>query len=276
MKKYLSLLLSFLLPMAVAMGTVEVYPITPGDNPSALFSVTVNGVDVPVVENTRHYAHFGMDEPVVIRVTGVAGWSIGPENLDIVPTWDGNVMEFTLEQPAKLAIHNNYNTTPLLIFADPIEVNPPAPGDPDVLDVATLGTVGNGENATLAIGLGLGMVAADPTLKYLYVGPGLYPTKTIQMPSNAILYLAPGTKLVYAGGSVDGIVSFVDVSNSGLIGRGVLEGNFGIASAIWFNYADGIFIEGVVCRNTKWYNTHIVASQNVEIQNIKVMNRGLN
>lgn len=268
--------MAMVLPLTMTQAVVDIYPITPGDTPSALFSVTVNGVDVPVVENTRHYAHFGMDEPVVVRVTGVAGWTIGPEHFEIVPTWDGDVMEFTLEEPTKLVIHDNYNTMPLLIFADPAEVDPPAPGDADVLDVATLGTIGNGENATLPIGLGLAMVAADPTLNYLYIGPGLYPSKTIQMPSNAFLYLAPGAKLVYAGGSVDGIVSFVDVSNSGLSGRGVLEGNLGIASAIWFNYADGIFIEGVVCRNTKWYNTHIVASQNVEIQNLKVLNRGLN
>ena len=84
--------------------------------------------------------------------------NIRPSNNNITPTINGNTMTFSISGPMKLSAVVNgdlYNT--LDIFANPVEVNPPSPTDPNVI----------------------------------YVGPGYY-TQDYAVPSGKTLYLAGG------------------------------------------------------------------------------------
>ena len=76
-------------------------------------------------------------------------------NTEITPTINGNTMTFSMSGPMKLSVGVNGDVNSILmIFANPLEVNPPSPTDPNVI----------------------------------YLGPGLYPTGLYRAKRQDALY----------------------------------------------------------------------------------------
>lgn len=170
------------------------YPIAPGERLNTQFTVTANGIPVPVVNEVRTYCHFSFDGEVEIEVTGLAGHTLSPVDYGIVPSHDDG-------------------TNKLVIFADPMEVDPPRPGDLNVIDFAAW-------NGTLQEALD--RLSFDPLFDVVYVGPGAYNlSSNLKIPSDAALYLAGGAKLNFTSGGVQ----FAQVDNSRLFGRGLPTGD---------------------------------------------------
>lgn len=96
---------------------------------------------------------FPTNNPGSITSTKIRGL-----NTTITPAISGNTMTFSLSGPMKLSVEVNGNINRnLMIFANPLEVNPPSPTDPDVI----------------------------------YLGPGLY-QQDYTVPSGKTLYIAGG------------------------------------------------------------------------------------
>ncbi|WP_129669305.1 glycosyl hydrolase family 28 protein [Phytoactinopolyspora endophytica] len=109
---------------------------------------------------------------------------IRPDSYGISPDVRGRTARFTLDRPRNLVIQVDDEIFDCLhLLANPIEQDPPADGDENVM----------------------------------YFGPGLHtPTDgELHVPSGTTVYLAPGAVL-------NAIVRFDDVENSALIGRGVI------------------------------------------------------
>jgi len=167
-----------------AASSVTVYPVPPGETLVTANAVTVNGTSVPIIASNKNYAHFAFNGTVQVQVTNVAGWTLSPTDFNIPVTWSGSTMTFTLSQPRKLVIHNNYSSQTsqyILIFADPPETDAPSPTDPNVLNVGTLGLDNTGSNdVTYGIQTALNQAAASDLQKTVYIPPGTYKEQQYQ------------------------------------------------------------------------------------------------
>lgn len=95
-----------------------------------------------------------------------------------------NIVELTLDQPCFLSFEPEGKRHPLLIFANPMELNPPVKNDPDVI----------------------------------YFGPGVHKPEgsVIKLKSNQTLYLAGGVV-------VQAAINVADAQNVTIRGRGIVD-----------------------------------------------------
>ena len=128
---------------------VDTYPAPEGTEKAPDFTVSVNGKDAfvydilpSVVENTAvipdmPFSYFGFSGSVKITITKKNGFSnavIRPLNDAIKYTESGNSLIFTLSSPQNLVVEFDGNLKrPLMIFANPREVNIPDKKDQSVV-----------------------------------------------------------------------------------------------------------------------------------------------
>ncbi len=144
-------------------------------------------IGAPTRATYASFVYFDTDGPVELSVTYNAGTvtsaEIRPKHLNITPAINGNTMTFTISGPQKLVFDVNGNVdNDLMIFANPLEVNPPSPTDPDVI----------------------------------YLGPGIY-TQNYTVPSGKTLYIAGGA--VVQGGVTLANVTNAKVIGRGVLDR---------------------------------------------------------
>jgi hypothetical protein len=254
------------LPLALPglQATVATYPVASGETLNTQFTVKANGIPVPVVDEVRTYCHFSFGGEVEIEVTGLAGHTISPVDYGIVPSFDdGSRMVFTLDRPRYLVLHAG-GTNELIIFADPLEVDPPQPTDLNVIDFSTW---------TGSLQEALDRVSADPFHDIVYVGPGTYGLSTnLKLPSNSALYLAGGAKLNFTSGGIQ----FDQVDNVKLYGRGLIEYNENGGAykgfGIWTSFATNLEISGIISRNSSNWNVLLEDSDTIDVTYFKVLN----
>jgi hypothetical protein len=243
---------------------VETYPVAAGETLNTQFTVTANGIPVPVVDEVRTYCHFSFDGEVEIEVTGLDGHTLSPIDYGIVPTVnDGSRMVFTLDRPRYLVLHKG-GTNELVIFADPFEVDPPQPDDLNVIDFSTW---------TGSLQEALDRVAIDPLYDVVHVGPGQVSlSSNLRLPSNSALYLAGGAKLNFTSGGIQ----VVNADHVKLFGRGLIEYNENAAAykgfGIWTSFATYLEISGIISRNSSNWNVLVEDSEEVDITYFKVLN----
>ena len=153
--------------LLAAAAEVRIYPAPPAEAEEASkdYGVTVESQAVPVTlvrvavadpkvrdaalrdtatvgdtYDRASMASFDMNGPVTVTVTSptpIQTAKILPTSYGIVPRVDGSKLTFTLPQPRLLTIEINGNwNTPLHLFANPFEVDPPRPDDPNVIYLA--------------------------------------------------------------------------------------------------------------------------------------------
>ncbi|MBR8639060.1 right-handed parallel beta-helix repeat-containing protein [Streptomyces tuirus] len=154
---------------------------------------------------------------------------IRPDSYGIKPEVLGSTARFTLDRPRNLVVQIDDKIFDCLhLFANPIEQNPPAEGDKRVM----------------------------------YFGPGLHthPDRTLRVPSNTTVYLAPGAVLTSN-------VIFENVENSRLTGRGVLYNS--PVGAMFIRKCENVTIDGVTILNPRYENVRVAESQNLTIKNLR-------
>jgi hypothetical protein len=150
---------------------------------------------------------------------------------------DENTVELILEKPCFLSFEPEGKRHPLLIFANPMEVDPPGKNDPDVI----------------------------------YFGAGVHKPEggIINMKSNQILYLAGGSV-------VQAAIRITDSENVTIRGRGILDGstwNHLKGPSQWFvsiMNSRNINIEGIILRGACCYNLCPEGCENLTVENIKI------
>jgi len=274
---------------------------------STRYSVQVNGQDVFVeAYKDYNYVHFAFAGEVNVRITcneDVISYKLSPESYNIASTKNGRNIDFYLNVPRKLVLHelnsSNKNGSEgdlLFIIAEPMEENPPQLGDPGVINVMDYVVDNTGVDVETAniqdaldyvSGIGGGVV---------YFPPGVYRSGTIRIHDNVTIYLENGALIMGSGNEEDYYydpellpntdrydheyhqVLFQDSENSKLIGRGTIDGNGKalrdkISSSgrnVTFKHSNNCILEGVVLRSSINWSGHISYSDNITVRNVKI------
>ena len=184
-----ALLLRGSLALAAADSPLVVYPFPPGLPASSRFQITVDGQAVFThAAEVADFAMFAIRGPVQVTVTcheRVTNAVLRPRSRNIVPQWDAQTVRFTVDSPGPLSLEINGKIRPaLLLFIDPPEDSPPAPGTPQIVRFA---------------------------------GGQLHDVGEIQLGSDQTLYLEPGAV-------VRGTVRAVGADRIRILGRGIFDG----------------------------------------------------
>ena len=198
MKKYLTLVLLFLLVAKISFSQVVVYDGPDGIKASDRYSLSVTqggsthnsfvykttspGTDNAPPGHTTSFSTFSFSGEIIVTVKRldkkrITGCTIRPTKYGIIPTIDDSTVTFTIDQPRKLSIEFNEdlrNITiqgksypivqhAMLVFADSLETNVPDSNDANVI----------------------------------YFGPGLHNIgRHYRIPNNKTCYVAGGAYLI--------------------------------------------------------------------------------
>ena len=150
----------FVLLSVAANATLKVYPVLAGmqgcqfnytmqvKEPGDLIWKTVPLYNALVTTSTDQgeynttVANFDCDGPVDIKIIfskPVSSAAVYPASLNVTPSFGGDSITFSISGPKKFYVDINgdhYNNC-MNIIADPLEINPPQQGDPNVIFVPT-------------------------------------------------------------------------------------------------------------------------------------------
>jgi len=258
------------------------------------------------------YARMGIGGPVKVVVTAperVNTFRAVPASAVSQLTALDSTLTFTLDGPANVALTIN-GLEKLFLFADAPEGNAPVAGTNGTRSVMEFGANASGTLTTVALQQGIDAVAAAGGGTLLFP-PGKYTTGTLVLKSHVSLYLAPGAILKgsriptnypkdpgrHENGSDTSITNqdqrffgqfmtfsrllFVDgATDVHIRGRGTIDadGAFlrktmnAVPNVIRVRSSDTVTIEDVMIRDSAAWTVHLLASKNVKIQNLKIVN----
>lgn len=206
---------------------------------------------------TINWAKITVDEPVIVQVTitdtdqvPVSGQTVRilPSRYGVTATTTGNVVTFTITEPAQYSVEigeNGYKNG-LLIFADPPETDIPAQSNPDylVLDSATMADVSS----------------IPGNYSGIYFKKGIHDIGVYHIPYNIKnIYFEDGS-WVYGSLIMDGKP---DVR---IFGRGVLSSarlDYRESHSVEaINGSNNITIEGLVVADPKYFAVRLIGQYN--------------
>ncbi len=136
--------------------------------------------------------------------------------------------------------------------------------------------------------------ASTSTQNVLYFPPGKYLVGELWMKSNVTMYLACGAVLYGSSNTADfntgagginiedaqhALVRMYQIKNAKILGRGVLDSNGHYirgqslnANLLKIEQSSNILVDGIVSRDPSYWNTLVYRSDQVTIQNYKVVN----
>ncbi|MDR0575875.1 MAG: hypothetical protein LBG96_17940 [Tannerella sp.] len=261
---------------------IRIYPAPEGEELSAAYTVKVEGETVPVYqvkvapadndlrdkamddkENTADFfdvaafAYFDMNKPVTVTVSipeNIQTVKILPASAGIVPEIKGNSLSFALTEPRKLTLDINGEWVKSLhLFANPFETDTPDPNDPNVI----------------------------------YFGPGIHEVDAMEIGDNKTLYIAGGaivkpkdnaphtyeTKDSYSLRHPVGASFILKGKHIKVCGRGIIDASLEkyLISTIRMDGAKDVKLEGVILRNSSGWTVPLWESQDVLIDNLKII-----
>ncbi|ULP70388.1 hypothetical protein BDGGKGIB_00004 [Nodularia sphaerocarpa UHCC 0038] len=265
---------------------LQLYPIPTITQKSNTYQVTVNGQPVFVNQyNSISYVHFAFAGTANIDISykePIKSYTISPKSINIPSHQNDNQISFSLHIPRKLIIHKiNGISEELYILADPLEDQPPDINDVKVTNLLKYDVDKTGTNdVTEKIQQAINDVSTLQGL--LYIPPGIYKTRQLNLKSNMIMYLAGGAILE---GTKDinpsygqGLLQLEKISNVKIMGRGVIHGNGsywrprgGWYSMIKLSNVNNVLIQDIIIRDSAVANVEIEYSENCNISNVKVL-----
>jgi len=289
-------------------GAVLTYPTLPGASESPLYTVTANGMPQFVEKMTKfgqemqvHYANFGVASgcTATVAVTvegGFSSYTLSPKSRMLQATQAGDTLTF--DSGPNYLILQIASKELLFILIDDQEVNPPKVGDANVTSLPDSVDNTGATLVTAAIQSAID-AAAGSAQNILYVPPGRYKTGELWLKSDMTLYLAAGSILDGSTSTGDyngtgapaventshGVVHMNDVSNTQILGRGVIDGNGSVIrgtdnetpafkiNTLRIDESTDVLVDGITVRDSVFWNTLIFDSDQVTIQNFKVINR---
>ena len=262
------LVLAFVISVAATSAysqTTKVYPATPGEPVSGIFHVTVGSEDSPVYQATvgtpvppamvneqvatAHFTSYDVNGAAWVTVTysePIRQVKILPSSRGITYSVSDNKVTFRNPGPGQLTVEiNGYWQNSLHIFANPFETDVPSPNDPNVI----------------------------------YYKPGIHIlNSTVRVGSGKTVYVAQGAVL-YASASVTGPLFSLCGSNIKFRGRGVIDGSrvpWHTNSLLYIWEGNNVQVEGVTFRDSSSWTFHMLNSQNIQVDNLKVFGWRLN
>jgi hypothetical protein len=287
--------------LAATPGGPALYAPTPGSTASTLFTVSVDGLTVPVEKfGDASYARFTTTGAASITITtpghAIATASVSPLKENLQLNKNGQTVSFNINHAGNYFVRVD-DLEPLMIFADAPEAGaPPGPGDPRVVDLSTYLPPGRDPAApvTALIQKAIDDTAAqaDGAGGILFVPNGRHVAGQLKLKSNVFLYLADGALLQSQADfnttdfppQANSDSSFIFIENARNVrigGRGVIDGN-GYAvrtlnpkaniKLLRTAGAADVLIEDVFFRDSARWSLHILDSERVTLRNFKLVN----
>ena len=279
-------------------------PDLPGAPKSPLYSITANGTPLFVEKMTNfaaemnvHYAHASLSgagtATIAVTVSETfSAYKLSPKSRQISATKSGNTVTFS-SGPNYLIFQPDAKEL-LFILLDTEEANPPKVGDANVKSLADY-TVDNTGATLVTTKIQSAINAASgATQNILYVPPGRYKIGELWLKSNMTLYLPCGAILSGSNSTADfntgsgginiegaqhALIRMYQIKNTKILGRGVLDANGHAMRAASLNanllkieQSSNITVDGIVSRDPSYWNTLVYRSDQVTIQNYKVIN----
>lgn len=279
-------------------------PTLPGATASPLYTVTVGGTPLFVEKLTKfspemqvHYAHCtltgaGSAQIAVSLSEDFNSYTVSPKSRNIQATKSGRTLSFA-SGPNYLILQ--FDTKELLfILLDEPEVDPPKLGDANVKSIADYDVDATGATLVTSQVQAAIDAASGATQNILYFPPGKYLVGELWLKSDMTLYLAGGAVLYGSSNTADfntgspgidiedaqhALIRMYQIKNTKILGRGVLDANGHAIRAAGLNanllkieQSSNITIDGIVSRDPSYWNTLVYRSDQVTIQNYKVIN----
>lgn len=262
---------------AVKTKKLKVYTAPKGVDITSIYTVEVEGQNVPVyktkvatdtpIPRLNHsrskfgyasLASFDMgSEAVELSVTyseAIEEVKFLPSSLGVVSRVEGNKVFFTVKEPSKITVEFNGDWHESLhVFANPMETNIPDPKDPNVL----------------------------------YFGPGLHEVTHVKIPDNTTVYIAGGAyiKAVVDPNEqpIEKMISqnltpptfFMEGQNITIRGRGIID-QAAIPKkkrryTVFAQHSKNIKLEGFTILDTSHWTIPLQASDNIHVDNVKIL-----
>ncbi len=238
-----------------AVGEVVVYPTPDGEELSSDYKVWADGkkvdiytartLDPPFAGKRWDYggdysfANFDMAGEVTVRITSkrsLRDTIIRPLSAGVVPTIvDDHTLTIQLDRPRKLSIEPDGKNGPLLLFANPMEEDPPKPDAEGVV----------------------------------YFGPGVHKPGKIEIGSGQTLYLAGGA--VVKGG-VMAVGDNIKICGRGILDGSDWEWRKGPTPTVVSIHGTNIEVNGITIRGASHWTIVPRHSRNVTVRNVKLCN----
>jgi hypothetical protein len=279
-------------------------PTLPGATASPLYSITVNGSPLFVEQLTKfspemqvHYAHASLagSGTATIAVTvkqSFSAFTLSPKSRKLAATRSGNTITFN-SGPNYLILQVD-SLDLLFILLDAAEASPPKVGDANVKSIADYSVDATGATLMTSKIQSAINAASTSAQNILYFPPGKYLVGELWMKSNVTMYLACGAVLYGSSNTADfntgaggidiedaqhALVRMYQIKNAKILGRGVLDSNGHYirgqslnANLLKIEQSSNILVDGIVSRDPSYWNTLVYRSDQVTIQNYKVVN----
>jgi hypothetical protein len=240
-----------------------VYPAPAGEKVSDDYTLEVNGQPVFVYTATvlhggpASFAYFDFTGKVDVKITAtrkVDQVVVRPTSYGITPTVAGNTIGFSMTQSRYVSVEPNGSfERPLLLFANPVEVDPPKPDDPNVL----------------------------------YFGPGVHEIGTTKIESGKTVYIAGGAivrgKILpdekpvqernWAGNKVyTNLICIENARNVTVRGRGILDMStlpWHSKCPICISNCSDVLVEGIIIKDSPCWDAPIFNCTKATYRNLK-------
>ncbi len=218
------------------------------------YKVSVNGINVPVyrasVDDSNHaagtdysFVYFDITGNVDVSIEELSGKPVNsthvlPESIGIVPTIDEGRIEFKLSKPCNISVEPDGKNIPLLLFANPVDLNKPQISNDNVI----------------------------------YYGPGIH------YPENGMIELSSGQTLYIDAGAIVKSAIIARGNNIKILGRGILcldpwEWGQGPANSVLGIYdSQNVLIEGIIIRGAYGWTINLINCDGVLVSNVKQVN----
>lgn len=185
------------------------------------------------------FASFDMSGEVTVRITSnrsLRDTIIRPESARVRPTIDDDhTFTIRLDRPRKLSIEPEGRKGPLLLFANPMEENPPKPDAEGVV----------------------------------YFGPGVHKPGKIEIGSGQTLYLAGGA-VVKGGIIAEG--DNIKICGRGILDGSDWEWRKGPTPTVIAIHGNNVEVSGITIRGASHWTIVPRHSRNVTVRNVKLCN----
>jgi polygalacturonase len=297
--------------MSAFAGTAEVSaaPLASVHSASTVYSLTVDGVTVPVNGYTGYdYAQFSMRGPATVVVTKLNGTTVSTAAISPIKqgyraTVSGATATFTMRGPEYLIVKLD-GQRQLILAADPTETDKPTATGEGVFNVT--GETFGADPTGAAVSTTAVQQAIDAASAYgsigghgpgtVYIPQGLYPVGNLTLKSNTAVYLEAGAVLrVVADKSLYTMDAHKDSqnrdltwwirtevgsSNIKLYGRGTLDGNGMAATKAGFGMnvlvpigTSNFTLDGLTIREGASWTVMPVRSDHLTFTDMKIFNR---
>jgi len=287
---------------SVASAAIETYPRPSVYSASTTYSLTVDGVSVPVILGPGYdYAHFTMmSGPINLQATlltaSITQWAICPAKFGISPNVSGSTMSFSLSQDRYLIIAIN-GLRRLVIAIDPPYTKPASSGAGIYNVVASPYNANNQGTGWATTGIQQAIDAANAAGGGIVYAPrGIYYVGNLTLKSNVSLFMEPGAVFRFHGTPADytqdafktsqnrwltwWIKTAVGANNVKIYGRGTLDANAAYSISA-NNFACNVVVplgcsnftmEGILVRDAGTWGIIPARSDNLNFTNLKMFN----